>query len=155
VRAFALALRLAAGILSGLIAGSCIGKRFSWITCGLVILWLSDLALSPWPWMVGGFTALVFVWLLTTALSKRHRVAWIGSGLACGALLCIRHDLFVYISVGVVLMALLWMFRDRASLHKAVNSGRLALFFAAASLPILAVWVPVVARAGAGLVFQD
>jgi len=122
VRAFALALRLATGILSGLIAGSCTGKRFSWITCGLVVLWLSDLALSPWPWMVGSFTALLFVWLLTTALSKQHTAAWIGSGLAWGGLLCIRHDLFVYVSVGIALMALFWMLRDRASCHEAVNS---------------------------------
>jgi hypothetical protein len=105
--------------------------------------------------MVGGFTALLFVWLLTTALSKQHTAAWIGSGLAWGGLLCIRHDLFVYVSVGIALMALFWMLRDRASCHEAVNSRRLALFFAAGSLPILAVWVPVLARAGARLVFQD
>ena len=155
VRAFALALRFATGILSGLIAGWCTGKRFSWITCGLVVLWLSDLALSPWPWMVGGFAALLFVWLLSTALSNRHSLAWIGSGLAWGALLCIRHDLFVYMSVGVGAMALLWAVRDRASFFEAVNRQRLTLFFAAGSIPILAVWVPVLARAGGRLVFQD
>ena len=155
VRAFAFAVRLATGIVSGLIAGWCIGKRFSCITCGLVVFWLSDLALSPWPWMVGGFTALLFVWLLTTALSKHRSVAWIASGLACGALLCIRHDLFVYMSVGVALMALLWMSRDRVGFREGINSRQLALFLAASSLPILVVWVPVFARAGARLVFED
>src|SRR5260370_2140948 len=93
-RVLGLMFHLGAGVLAGLIAGRCIGGRFSWLACGLVVLWLFDVLIYPWPWIGGIVTALLFIWLLLVALSEQRKLAWVACGLAWGSLLCIRHDLF-------------------------------------------------------------
>ncbi len=157
-RLLGLALRVAGGVLAGLVAGRCIGNRFSSITCGLVILWLSDhqiLGLLPWPWIAGVVAALLFIWLLNVALANQSRSAWIACGVAWGSLLCIRHDLFVYMSIGVAALAALWALLDPKRFLAAITPRRLALALAAGLLVMLSVWIPVLVRAGVGTVVRD
>jgi hypothetical protein len=141
LRHLGLGLHVAIALLLGRLAGRALSRALCPLACGLALLWLLPLQAVPYAWLAGLALALL---ALELGLAARP--------FACGAALagvaCFRHDLFVYLAACLGALALLW----RARLPDVRRASAFALGLA---LPLLAVFAPLLARAGPGPVLRD
>lgn len=154
-RALGFAAHLVLALGAARLAARLNGKTFSTLTAGIVLIWLAWLGTVAFAWLIALALAVVACALLLRASEKGSRTAWLAAGLALGAVGCFRHDLLVYFVMGLLGLTVVWevgvrrLKLARSELHIA---GWLAL---GASVPLLLVWVPTLARAGFWQVFED
>jgi hypothetical protein len=141
LRYLGLGLHLAVALLLGRLAGRALSRAFCPLAFGLVLLWLLPLQTVPYAWLAGLAMALA---ALELWLGARH----FACGVAFAGIACFRHDLFAYLAACLAALALV----SRTPLPR----GRRAIALAAgAALPLLFVWVPLLARAGFEPVLRD
>lgn len=141
--------------LAGRIAGRAAGRRFSMLAAGLVLSWLLRLGTVPYAWLAGLLAAFVFVERLGGATEAGGLGRWLSAGAALGAVSVLRHDLFVYLAMGLVPVAgARALFAGAGGLRRELLRRAGALVAAALSVSAV-VWVPTVARAGIVTVAHD
>jgi hypothetical protein len=155
VRFLGLAVRLAFVLLCGRVAGRLEDRRFSLLAAGLVTWWMAILPLPPYGWRLALLCSVLFLELFDHAC--RRPLAWrfALAGAALGGVGVFRHDLFGFLAVGLVLYALApggWLAAVAAE-----RPARPALAWTAlgALVPLLVVWLPVLATAGLQLAFAE
>jgi len=153
-RFFALFLHLVIAVAGGRIAARLAGRRFSWLTCGCILLWMSLIDPTPFAWIAAVAIAFLTIELLLF-LSRLQHAAWffIG-GLALGAISFLRHDLFVYFCAGLVLPFVVWLLQ-----HRVIPSRTFRVRTAWAALglacSLLAFWLPAIISSGMELLSRD
>jgi hypothetical protein len=158
------AAHLAIAVGSARLAGRICGRRWSFITGGTVLLWLSPTGLPAYSSLVGLAVAFAACELAATVLARiRGPIAWwrcAALGAALGGIAVVRHDLFCYLAVGFVAAA--GALIAPAIVHGPTRRdtlrtlGRLlgwsSVGWAVVALPV---WGPVVWSAGLARVARD
>jgi hypothetical protein len=144
VRLSSSAAHLIVALLAGRLVGRAIGRRMSLLTAGLTLCWLTPLDPVAYAWTAALATALVSFELVLRSGDGGGVWAEVACGLAFVAVSCFRHDLFTYLCATGAVAALALGRRPR-----------LLPFVLGGAVPALAVWGPLVARAGWRVVLQD
>lgn len=146
-RLLGIALHLTIGLLAGRLAGRVIGRRFSWIACGLTLLWLAVLSSPPFAWVAALCVSLVAVELALSAHACGGRGRWLGAGLAFGTVSTLRLDLFAFLAVALLLVGVVGLVTRRRRLNRSAlrTAGWVAVGLA---IPMLVVWGPTLVLAG-------
>jgi hypothetical protein len=158
------AAHVAIAVGAGRLAGRISGRRWSIVTGGAVLLWMSPLGLPAYAWIVGLAVALLACELAATVLARvGGTVAWwrcAALGAALGGVAVLRHDLFCYLAVGLLgaagVFLALAIARGPTQRDALQRVGRLfgwsLLGWAIVALPV---WAPVLRSAGTARVAQD
>lgn len=148
LRALALLVHLAIAALAGRLAGRVAGRAFVPLAAGVAQAFLSLLLMAPYGYLVAVALALTACELILLALARPHLAwLWLAAGGVAGAISVFRHDVFIYFSIGLGLMALgTWVGRHWRVDAAAVRCG--ACFGIGALVPIVAIWGPTFALAG-------
>jgi hypothetical protein len=155
-RIFGLTSQLVAALLAGRLAGRSIGCGFSWLTAGLVLLWLGGLGGAPLPWHAGLTMTLLFAELFLGALHSGRPLLWLGSGIAWTAISYLRHDLFIFLTVSLTgLVGLTLLISGPAAPIRTIRRQHVTLFATGALLPVALLWAPTLYRAGVYRVVAD
>jgi len=153
-RLIALAIHLATAILAGRLAGRIAGRRYSLLTCGLTLLWMSLLGPPPFAWIAAMAAALAAAELFLAALRRNRPLLFLCSGLALGAVACLRHDFFIYLCVTSAAAALVWLLQERFA-PLPVFQRAAAWLGLGTIVPIVVVWLPLIAYAGVEQIAAD
>ncbi len=147
-RLVALSAHVAIAVLAGRLAGRVTGTTFAALPAGAVLLWLYPLGPTAYAWLVALALALASAELLLVARHGRSGLSAFACGASFGAIACFRHDLFVYLSSALALLA--------ALVRPGLPPPRRGLAFTAGlALPIGLVFGPLVARAGLAAIAKD
>ncbi len=155
LRFLGLGIHVGLSLVAGRLAGRAGGRRFSWLAAGLVAAWLCLLMNVPYAWLAGLLAALVFVERLPSAICSRGRGAWVAAGLALGAVGSYRHDLFVYLVLGLALPGGAWIVATRGRGLTKDLFRKVAPGLAAVAGVLGLVWIPPLIRAGVATVSAD
>lgn len=135
-------------LLAGRLAARALGRTFCPLAASLVLLWLVPLDVLPFAWLTALAVTLVALEIGLLAHARRSGAVDFASGVALLSVSCFRHDLFVYLVLALAAVALV--------LRPPLPTVRRALAFAAgAAVPLLLVWLPLLAGAGWQAVSND
>jgi len=150
-RGLGCALQLAIAALSGSLAGRLTGRRFSALAAGLVAVWLSMLAPSPYAWLAALALALAAASCLCAAVSAPSRGRWLAAGALLGMTGWYRPDFTAYLAVALLAAATIARLAPREPRRRSwrdllAASSPALLGLLAASLPV---WGPTIWLSGA------
>ena len=153
-RLFGVFLHLLTGLLAGRIAGRIAGHSFSWLACGLVLLWTSVMGVGPYASVAAMAMAFVAIELFLSVRRRKQDAWFFPCGFALGAVGCLRHDLFIYFCLALAGASVIWIIESRARLDPTFwrRAGWIAL---GVTIPLVLVWIPIAARAGVGVMAND
>lgn len=155
LRYLGLGIHLGLALVAGRLAGRAGGRRFSWLGAGLCLAWLSLLGNIPFAWLAGLLAALLFIERLGVCSVAGSPVPWVLAGLALGVLGVLRHDLFVYLGLSLVMAAAAWAANTRR-LRPPEGILRKGAPGAVVAIAVLClVWVPTLVRAGVSVAAGD
>ena len=147
-------------VCAGRLAGLATGRRFSPLASGMVLLWLSPLALQPYAWLVamgvGFVTACLAVGSAETLLAspeRAGRVAPFGVGMMLGLVSAFRHDFFIYLVTGLLALLVIARLARRITLPQLVSTA--APLMAGTAAVVLLVWVPTLVFGGVDTTMGD
>jgi hypothetical protein len=148
-RALGCALHLVIAALGGRIAGRAGDRRFSLLTTGLIILWLSALPPLPFAWLAGLALSLGVAWALSAAVDDGGPRSWSASGALLGVTSWFRPDLAGYLAASLAAVGSLWVARNAAArtLPRAWRS-KVGWFVLGAAATALPVWVTLFCLSG-------
>lgn len=146
-------LRLGVALLSGFACARTVGRRFTVLPAGLLLLFLAWLPPSPYAWLAGLLFALASVVALSYAAETRKRGPWMIAGAMLGLTLSFRHDLFVYFVAALTPGAFLWV-RQRGLPRQQVLR-LLGWTAAGAAIPFTIFWVPTLVMAKWSIIAHD
>ncbi len=154
VRYFTHAIRLGVALLAGVAGARTVGRRFTALPAGLLLLFLARLPPSPYAGLVGLMFALASVIALSHAVETRARGPWMVAGAMLGLTLAFRHDLFVYF---VAALELPERFSGPAARPSAADKRFVSSdgFAAGAAIPFVIFWVPTLVMAKWSLILHD
>jgi hypothetical protein len=146
-------LRVGVALMAGVAGARTVGRRFSALPAGLVLLFLARLPPSPSAWLAGLMFALASVVALSRAVETSERGPWLVAGAMLGLTLSFRHDLFVYFVAALSPCVLLWVHFRTPTREQAL---RLFGWTAAgAAIPIAFLWVPTLVVAKWSVIAHD
>lgn len=146
-------LRLGVALLSGFACARIVGRRFTALPAGLVLLFLAWLHPAPYAWLAGLMFALASVVALSHAVETRKPGPWMVAGAMLGLTLSFRHELFVYFVLALTPGAFLWV-RQRALTGR--EALRLLGWLAAGlAIPFTIFWVPTLVMAKWSTIAHD
>jgi hypothetical protein len=153
-RLFGVFLHLLTALLAGRIVGRIAGRSFSWLACGLVLLWTSAIGVGPYASVAAMTMAFIAIDVFLVVRTGKQNAPFLLCGLALGAVGCLRHDLFIYFCLALAGTSVLGMVESRTWLNSTfgVRAGWTVLGMA---IPLLLVWIPTAARAGVQVIAND
>jgi len=143
VRLLSGAVHLTLALLTARLAGRALGRSMSLLSAGLVMCWLSLLDPVSYSWLLALAVALLALELGLSVQAGGGPGVQFACGVAFGSVSCLRHDLFVYMTLaGAVALAL--AFHG----HRRPARRTVLAVLAGAAVPLLLVWGPIVVQAG-------
>lgn len=148
LRVLALVIHFSIAGIAGRLAGRLAGRAFVPLAAGVTQAFLSLLLMAPYAFLVAAMLALLACESILLALARPERGwSWAAAGGVVGAISVFRHDVFIYFSIGLFLVAAgTWLGRHWRVDAAAVRCG--ARFGIGALVPMLCVWGPTLALAG-------
>jgi hypothetical protein len=141
--------------LVGRLAGRISGRSFVPFAAGVALAFMIALGAVPYAYLGAVALALLFVELLTSAVTGSAQPArLVAAGLALGAVAAFRHDVFVLLCCGYGLLALGMAMGRKVAFDAGVFKGS-AWFGLGVLVPLALVWIPTLARAGFRQVVAD
>ena len=153
VRYFTHGIRMGVALMAGVAGARTVGRRFTALPAGLLLLFLARLPPSPYAWLVALMFALASIIALSYAVETRARGPWMVAGAMLGLTLAFRHDLFVYFVAAMSPGAFLWV-RSRA-LGRQQTLRLIGWIAAGAAIPCVLFWVPTLVMAKWSLILHD
>jgi hypothetical protein len=155
-RILGITIRLGIAIAGGLLAATIVRRRFSFLTAGLISLWMSVLPVIAFTWLASLFAALICVLLLDGALKKGSPPGLaMAAGVALGTVSYFRHDLFVYLSLSLTaLLVCAAAMSTEIRLNRELWRSILVVALAA-TVTVAVFWIPILVLAGPSRVAHD
>lgn len=152
-RLFGLLIHLAVAGFAGAISGRILGRPFSAACAGVVLLWLQQIGVPPYAWMLALALTLAGLFFLSMAAERPEaKKRAYAAGALLGALGCVRHDLLVYLTLAFVAASLGWFLLRREWLAPWRTLIKVAI---AAAVPLVLCWGWVIAHVGVTRVVED
>jgi hypothetical protein len=152
MRCVAFVVQVVSAALAALLVGRAQHKRWSLATFSLIVVLRTDLGLPPLAYAQA--VLLVLVMILCWPRLYRDVRRTVLCALLFGFLSYLRHDLFIYMSLPLVALELLWWLRFRHSLLF-FTARQLQIFVGVVAAVVIALWSPVFVQAGLSRVAHD
>lgn len=152
MRALTFAVRIMTALAAGWVVGRARAGRFCLATATAVLVLQADLGLAAYAYTYAALLLLVV--LALWPVSDRSSWRSIGCGAVFGGVAYLRHDVFVYCGLQLLMLETAWwLARKRSLLFD--GARQLGEFSFAAAAMVLALWCPVLVRAGPTRVLHD